>query len=172
MIIKMRPAIIIAILAVTAAVGISCWRLADWQAGAATWDPPPEVPQITLAPSSEAAEPGSFFPYFRLQREKMRGQQLELLQQIINNPNTDDTSRQSALNRLLTVTNAMEMELKAEGLLKAQGFQDGVIILQDSAASIIISGPQLNEAEEEQVKNRVAGVLKIKTQQISLINRD
>ncbi len=114
----------------------------------------------------------SFFPYFRLQREKVRSQQLELLQEIINNPNTDDTSKQSALNRLLTITSAMEMELKAEGLLKAQGFTEGVVIVQDSAASVIFSGPELDETEEEQVKGQVAGVLKMKSQQVSLIRKD
>lgn len=97
---------------------------------------------------------------------------MELLQEIINNPNTDDTTKQSALNRLLTITNAMEMEVKAEGLLKAQGFKEGVVIVQDSTASVIISGPELNESEEEQVKSQVAGILKMDSQQINLIKQD
>lgn len=172
MIVKLRPIIIIAALVVIGLVGIVCWQLVDWKVAADTREPSAQPSQITAAQQSDEESGGSFFPHFRLQREKIRSQQLELLQQIINNPNTDDTSKQSALNRLLTITNAMEMELKAEGLLKAQGFKEGVVIMQDSAASVIISGPELNETEEEQVKNRVAGVLKVKSQQISLINRD
>lgn len=171
MIVQLRSKIIIAAIVVMALVGIGCWRLADWKTAAETPEPP-DIPQITAAQHSNPESEGSFFPYFRLQREKVRSQQLELLQEIINNPNTDDTSKQSALNRLLTITSAMEMELKAEGLLKAQGFDEGVVIVQESAASVIISGPELNETEEEQVKNQVAGVLKMKSQQISLINQD
>ena len=76
------------------------------------------------------------------------------------------------MNRLLTITNAMEMELKAEGLLKARGFKEGVVIIQDSVASVIVSGPALDEAEEEQIKSQVAGVLKMDSRQVSLINRE
>lgn len=172
MIVKLRPLIIIGVLVVIASVAIVCWQLVEWRVAADTWEPTAEPSSITVAQKSSEGIEGSFFPQFRLQREKVRSQQLELLQQIINNPNTDDTSKQSALNRLLTITNAMEIELKAEGLLKAQGFKEGVVIVQDSAASVIISGPVLDETEEEQVKSQVAGVLKMKSQQISLINQD
>ncbi|MGE5544349.1 MAG: SpoIIIAH-like family protein [Bacillota bacterium] len=172
MIVQLRSKSIIAAIAVVALVGIACWQLVNWRTAANTSEPPTVPPQITVDRQSTPEPEGSFFPYFRLQREKVRSQQLELLQEIINNPNTDDTTKQSALNRLLTITNAMEMEVKAEGLLKAQGFKEGVVIVQDSTASVIISGPELNESEEEQVKSQVAGILKMDSQQINLIKQD
>lgn len=172
MVVKLRPIIIGAVILAVALVGFGCWQLVDGKTAARIPEPPADLSPITATKQSSPESESSFFPYFRLQREKVRSQQLELLQEIINNPNTDDTSKQSALNRLLAITMAMEMELKAEGLLKAQGFKEGIVIVQDSAASVIISGPELKETEEEQVKSQVAGVLKMKSQQISLINQD
>lgn len=168
MIIKLRTVLIVVAVAAVALVGIGCWRLVDWKPVADN----SESPKITVAQQSSGETERSFFPYFRLQREKIRSQQLELLEKIINNPNTDDKTKQSALTRLLAITNAMDMELKAEGLLKAQGFKEGVVILQDAAASVIISGAELGEKEEAQIKSQIAGVLKMSSQQISLINRE
>jgi stage III sporulation protein AH len=172
MIVKLKPILIIAAVFVVTLVGIGCWQLVDWKMAANTPEPPAEPPQISVTQRQTETTEKSFFPAFRLQREKVRSQQLELLQEIINNPNTDDTSKQSALTRLLTITNAMELELKAEGLLQAQGFKEGVVIVKDAAASVIISGPELDETEEELVRSQVAGVLKMKSQQISLIRKD
>ncbi|MGI6514202.1 MAG: SpoIIIAH-like family protein [Syntrophomonadaceae bacterium] len=172
MIFQLRHKVLIAALVAVALVGIGCWQLAEWRTESIKTEPPAELPSVTAAGQLPEESEGSFYPHFRLQREKVRSQQLELLQEIINNPNTDDTSKQSAMNRLLTITNAMEMELKAEGLLKARGFKEGVVIIQDSVASVIVSGPALDEAEEEQIKSQVAGVLKMDSRQVSLINRE
>jgi len=172
MILQLRSRVIIAVLAAVALIGIGCWQLARWSMALNKTEPSANLPPVTVSSQSPKESEGSFYPYFRLQREKVRSQQLELLQEIINNPNTDDASKQSAMNRLLTITNAMEMELKAEGLLKARGFEEGVVIIQDSAASVIVSGPPLDEAEEEQIKSQVAGVLKMDSGQVSLINRE
>ncbi|NLW43841.1 MAG: SpoIIIAH-like family protein [Syntrophomonadaceae bacterium] len=172
MIFQLRLRVIIAALAAVVLVGIGCWRLADWRMASSQTEPSSDLPQVTIADRLPQESEGSFYPQFRLQREKVRSRQLELLQEIINNPNTDDSSKQSAMNRLLSITQAMEMELKAEGLLKARGFKEGVVIIQDSAASVIVSGPPLDEAEEEQIRSQVAGILKMDSHQINLINRE
>jgi len=171
MIVKLRPWLIASVVAVVALVGVGAFHLAEWSPAGSSPKDVPDTPRITVSSTVPNSEK-SFFPYFRLQREKVRSQQLELLKEIVNNPNTDDKSKQAALSRLLTLTNAMEMELKAEGLLKAQGFKEGVVILQEAGASVIISGPKLAEAREAQIKNQVAGVLKLSSDQVILIQKD
>ncbi len=174
MIVKLRslPILIVVIVVMAVIAGIGIWQLLDPSPVKDSSESSVKSSTVTVAKQSLVESEKSFFPYFRLQREKVRSQQLELLKEIINNPNTDDKSKQAALTRLLTITNAMEMELKIEGLLKAQGFKEGIVILQDTTASVIISGPQMNETKETEIKNQVAQVLKMKSQEVSLINRE
>ncbi|MGE5423343.1 MAG: SpoIIIAH-like family protein [Ignavibacteriales bacterium] len=111
----------------------------------------------------------AFFPTYRLQRERIRGQQLELLREIINNSNTDEKSRQSALERLLGLTSRMELELKAEGVLKADGCKEAVVIMQNNDATVVISGKQ--NVEEVDIQEEIADFLNLESNQVNVIIR-
>lgn len=111
----------------------------------------------------------AFFPTYRLQRERVRGQQLELLREIINNSNTDEKSRQSALERLLSLTNRMEVELKAEAVLKADGCKEAIVIMQNNDATLVISGAEYDRTDE--IKQEMADFLSLESRQVNVIVR-
>ena len=168
MIIKLRP-ILIGI-AIVGTIGAGIWQLGNFSTQVVEQELAIESPTIPVGSASLSQEE-SFFPYYRLQREKVRSQQLEILQEIINNPNTDEKSKQSAFARLLAITNTMEIELKVEGLLKARGFQEGVVIIQEEGASVVVSTQVFDAEEDAQLKDILAGVLKINSSQIDITNR-
>ncbi|NLV16469.1 MAG: SpoIIIAH-like family protein [Syntrophomonadaceae bacterium] len=168
MIIKLRPIMIGA--AIVCALGAGIWQMGSWSTQVAERELETE-PSVIPAAGTSWSQEESFFPYYRLQREKVRSQQLEILKEIINNPNTDEKSKQSAFTKLLAITNVMEMELKVEGLLKARGFQEGVVIIQEEGASVVISAQAFDEEKEARLKEGVAGVLKINSTQIDITNR-
>jgi stage III sporulation protein AH len=172
MVLHARPAFMLAILMLL--LGTGYWfanRIADSPPAAS------DAPTIKILPQAASQKKTtnsavSFFPGYRLQRERVRSQQLELLRDIINNSNTDDKTKEAAMGRLLSITSQMERELKAEGLLKAQGFREGVVIIQDDSATVVVSSPAMNEQKTEKTKSEMAGVLKTGTDQINVITRN
>ncbi|MGE5405347.1 MAG: SpoIIIAH-like family protein [Candidatus Saccharibacteria bacterium] len=110
-----------------------------------------------------------FFPQYRLQRDRVRGEQLDILKEIVNNPNTDEKSKQSALNRLLAITGGMEKEMKAEGLLKAEGFVEGVVILDNGQANIIVYSNTLEQDRKSELIKQISGILGLEQDKVNLI---
>ncbi|MGE5396095.1 MAG: SpoIIIAH-like family protein [Chitinophagales bacterium] len=128
---------------------------------------PPQTVQLNVSNDRKQ----SFFPYYRLQRDKIRSQQIELLKGMISDPNADAETKKSAMSQLLDITRSMETELKAEGLLRARGFREGIVILQDSTASVVIYGGELNPDEQSSLCRQLSRVLNTEPGEIELITQ-
>ncbi|MGE5416876.1 MAG: SpoIIIAH-like family protein [Acidobacteriota bacterium] len=127
--------------------------------------PPAPRPNRTVKIDRERC----FFPQYRLQRDRVRGEQLDILKEIVNNPNTDEKSKQSALNRLLTITGGMEKEMKAEGLLKAEGFLEGVVILDNGQANVVVYCNKLEPDRKDELIKQISGILGLEHDKVNLI---
>lgn len=129
-----------------------------------------KIHKTSIALKKPAADKNqAFFPTYRMQRERVRGQQLELLREIINNSNTDEKSRQSALERLLSLTSRMEIELKAEAVLKADGCKEAIVIMQNNDATVVISG--IKDPRTDEIRQEMADFLSLESRQINVIVR-
>lgn len=90
---------------------------------------------------------GQFFVEFRLERERVRSRELDTLQQLINNPNVSKEAKTEAENKLLALQEKMEMELLVENAIKAQGFKNAILILQEDGALVIVDAPELSSQQ-------------------------
>ena len=82
-----------------------------------------------------------FFAEYRMERERVRGEQVELLREMLNNPNVDEKSRAAAAAHLVQISEALEQEIKTEALIIARGFQDCVVIIQPPVYGGRSTGP-------------------------------
>lgn len=160
--------------AVLAVIGVAATILCLWLAREpGTMTPQSEDSEPVLSRTLMAEPPSTqakgYFPQYRLERDEVRGEQLEILKEIINNPNTDDNSRQAAVERLLTVTGAEEREMKAENLIKARGYQDGVVILENGTANVVIYGKSGGEEQEGDLARQLASILGVDRDKIFFI---
>jgi len=117
------------------------------------------VPKSWLKENIEAG--GEFFVEYRMERDRVRGQQVEFYREIINNSNTSSDARQLAQNRLLVISQNMEKEMKLENLIRAKGYKDAVVFLHDQTVTAIVRAISLTEeeiAELSAVVARGAGV--------------
>ncbi|MGI5879237.1 MAG: SpoIIIAH-like family protein [Syntrophomonadaceae bacterium] len=89
-----------------------------------------------------------FFIQYRLEREQMRGKQVELLQEICNNESLTDEARQSAAFRLVDISTDMEREMKAENLVKSSTGEDCVVVFQPDAI-VVVAAKQLPEDRQQ-----------------------
>jgi stage III sporulation protein AH len=69
------------------------------------------------------------------------------LQQLINNPNVSKEAKTEAENKLLALQEKMEMELLVENAIKAQGFKNAILILQEDGALVIVDAPELSSQQ-------------------------
>ena len=63
-----------------------------------------------------------FFVEYRLQRDRVRASEIEMLERMIENPNISPEGKKKAEAQLLALTAAMEEELLVENMLKAEGY--------------------------------------------------
>ncbi len=111
----------------------------------------------TPGPVSEPSR--DFFTEHRLEREKQRSMQVELLREIINNTNTSAEVRQQAQRDWLALTAVMEKELMIEKLIISKGFDNAVLVLNNDTAHVVIKSEGLTQAQAVNITELVASTL-------------
>ncbi|MBU7007633.1 stage III sporulation protein AH [Peptococcaceae bacterium DYL19] len=126
--------------------------------GAVTGDAPESAAGSNCA---EGAENGAFFVEYRLERDRTRSQQIDLLREIVNNSNSSDDIRNEAQTRLLAISQAIDTEMKLENLIRAEDFKDAVVFVEEKSVTIIIQSPVLTQPDREKltaITARVTGI--------------
>ncbi|KAB2951675.1 SpoIIIAH-like family protein [Heliorestis acidaminivorans] len=91
----------------------------------------------------------NFFAEYRIERERNRSQQIELLREIVNNSHSADSTRQEAQETLLSMTDLMRKELEAEKIIIAQGHQDAVVLIQPESVSVVVSKESTDDSKSK-----------------------
>ena len=94
-----------------------------------------------------------FFINYRLEREKARSRQLELLQSLIDDETTTSEMRAEAQHKVIEQAEAIEQELMLESILVAQYGGEAVVFIQPEKVNVVLSlskenGIADNEAEK------------------------
>ena len=87
----------------------------------------------------------------RIDREQIRSQNKDTLNEIINNTNLSETERQSAVQSMVEMTELVEKEL----LLEAKGFNDVVVNLTGETADIVVPMKEVTEEQRAQIEDIV-----------------
>lgn len=126
---------------------------------------PSEQPQQAQTPAED-----SFYGEYRLQREQVRSEELELLQSIIDDQHTSQEMKDIATSRKIAIAEAMEYELMTENVLYAKDFGQTVVMLGKDTATVILSG-QLDDIAAAQVAEAVTGVTGVSFENVVIIPR-
>jgi stage III sporulation protein AH len=94
---------------------------------------------------------GGFFVEYRFERENTRKKEIDWIKEIVDNPNSDPETKNQAQQQLLEITSNMEKELNIEGLLKAKGFNDSIVIFNQDYVSVIVDKQELAPEEVAQI---------------------
>ena len=110
-----------------------------------------------------------FFVEYRLQREKMRGQRVEILREIINNQASSADSRQKAQEQLLVISSNINKETEVENLIRAKGFKDCVVFVQNQAVTVIVQAEKISSEEATRIADIVSRSTGISLQNVVTI---
>ncbi|MDP2892202.1 MAG: SpoIIIAH-like family protein [Bacillota bacterium] len=126
--------------------------------------PLPSAFQPSASPTGEStdvdleealAASNTFFEDFRKEREATREKEIQYLDSIINDKNTDKETLADAQQRKIALTQAMETEMTIEGLIKAKGFEDAIVTLHKGSVNAVVKVKQLTQQQAAQIMDIV-----------------
>lgn len=113
-----------------------------------------------------------FFIDYRLERDRTRGQQVEWLREVINNESTLDETRQKAQEHLMAISRSMEKESELENLIRAKGFADAAVMMDENTVIAVIAAESLDSGEVAAITELVARSTGMEQQKITIISKN
>lgn len=101
-----------------------------------------------------------FFTEYRLERDKIRSERFDVLRDMVKNAKSEEI-KQRVQGDILRLVQEKQREYEMENLIKARGFQDALVVIQDKNVSAIVKTQSFTREEVTQVAeviSRVAGV--------------
>ena len=114
----------------------------------------------------------AFFVEYRLERDRVRGQELEMLNDIISNPQAGVETRREAELEILKLVELMEKELIVENMLKAQGYPDAIYFGGKDGVTVMIHTDHLSEEEFFRISDMVSAVAGVSREKVQVIQQD
>lgn len=110
----------------------------------------------------------------KLLKEQTRAKNKELLLEIIESTDLADDHKKEAIQNMISMTNIAEMEMGAEILLEAKGFEDCIVSISDSGVDVVVNAVQLSETDLAQIIDIVKRKTGVEEHEIviSTINTD
>lgn len=118
--------------------------------------------------SGNAQLSGEFFSEYRLNRDKIRSQNLEALQNIAKDSSADKAIVKEAVEESVKISKLSETELVVENLIKSKGFNDAIVIVHEGYANVIVDAENLSPADASKIQNIVNKECKIEISKITI----
>lgn len=130
--------------------------------------------ELERAGQFDISSEGDYFINYRLEREKARARQLELLQDLIDDETTDETVRAAAQERVLKQAEAIEQELMLESILVARYGGDAAVFVQAGRVSVVLGCDEekMSDREAEKIAMLVDNYTGIGYENVVVVIRD
>ncbi len=114
----------------------------------------------------------NYFIEHRLSRDKLRGNLIDRLNEIVDNDKTNNEIRKEAQREIIRLGNVSEKELYIEGLIKAKGFDEVLVFLKEEEARIVVSTDELTEQDVVKILEIVKSETELDTKQIKIMKKN
>ncbi|MFZ5943391.1 MAG: SpoIIIAH-like family protein [Bacillota bacterium] len=110
-----------------------------------------------------------FFVEFRMKRDRGRDKEIEILREIVNNPNTSEEIRHKAQNKMFAISASISAEAKAENLLKAKGYEEGVVLVEADKTTVVVSKKNLTQTDITKIGELITRATGCKLEEVAII---
>lgn len=104
---------------------------------------------------NEEIDGDEFFMEYRLQRDRRRAQEIELLQSMINSTDAASEVKQEVQYKLLEITNSVNQELTLETLIMAKGYADVVAVVQPEHVTVVVRDADFSDEDAARIADLV-----------------
>jgi stage III sporulation protein AH len=112
-----------------------------------------------------------FFSEYRIERERVRGKQMELLRMIANNPVQEQKIRDNAALKMVQIADELSREIRTETLIKSKGYKECAVILDPQGMTIILDKNVLLEKQKAELLELSSAVSGIEREKIKITSR-
>lgn len=126
----------------------------------------------TAVGSQAKLDSKQFFAQFRMERDRVRSQQVDLLREMVNTTTTAAESRAEAQKRLLELTQQMESEMKLENLMVAQGYTEAAAFIQSEGVTVVLFSSPLSLQQKKAISGLASRLIGCTDEQVSIICRN
>lgn len=113
----------------------------------------------------------NYFVEHRLSRDKLRGNLVDRLDEIINHDITDTDTRKEAQEEIIKLGRISEEELQMEGIIKSKGFDEALVFISEDEIKVVVSTEDLNQQEVVKILDIVQSETGIGTDKIKIMNK-
>lgn len=103
------------------------------------------------AASADVLTSSDFFVTYRNDRTQTRNETVLYLDAIIKSSDSTEAEKSQATAQKFALTEAMENELRVEGLIKAAGFEDAVVTTTGQNVNVILKSGTLTDEQANMV---------------------
>lgn len=100
----------------------------------------------------ESSEGNDFFASARLDRELSRSKATETLKSLINDNNTDKGAKEKAEQEVINMAKLSDKENTIESLIRAKGFDDAVVYINDGVAYVAVAAQGMTPADAAKIQ--------------------
>lgn len=119
----------------------------------------------TSAPVEKGEE---YFAESRTNRQKNRDEALDKLQKSLKDTTISEEEKKSLTNSLSYMVKAVETEGKIESLIKAKGYSDCLVYINNEKADAVVKTDGLNEDTANQIKEIIIREAGVKAENITI----
>lgn len=109
------------------------------------------------------------FVEYRIEREKVRSQRLDLLERMLETAELDPDNRNKLQLELVGLLDNIARETELENLLKMNGYLDAVVFIENDSATIVVP-VTLSSYEAEAIGEMVRRITNIRLDRITIID--
>lgn len=137
--------------------------------GAIISDGEDDVSQVVLVEPVTVRTVPTKFSEYKLERERMRSRQVELLQNFAYDGHTERERKEKAQTDLQEFIEKISRETDIENLLKAQGYLDALVLLDQEAITVVVPVTLIRE-EAARIGELVHRLTGIRLERITIVD--
>lgn len=120
--------------------------------------------------TNASADTGAdYFAQARMNKENARSESIELLADMLENPNVDEEAKMKAQEQMIELSTAVDKEAACENLIRAKGFSDCVTYINEDGVSVTVKSDGLTGSDLAKIQEIVSSQTGISIKNIKIV---
>lgn len=109
------------------------------------------------------------FSEYRMERERVRSRQTELLESIVYGDDVSEDRKSRAQSELMQLVELMTTETEIENLLKAKGHLDGVVMIGTDSVTVVVPS-EISKDDASQIGELITRMTGVRLDRITIVD--
>lgn len=110
-----------------------------------------------------------YFTNAKMEREKTRGETIEMLTGVLNSTGADKEAKDNAQKQIEMLAKFTEGEVAAENMIRAKGYGDCIVFMGENVTSVAVETNGLNEIDAAVITELVANSGAVRADQVKIV---